>query len=50
MDSFVDERDFQILEDDKYTFFMLRRIIGGKCKLLRMVRFTDAVEKTLTNW
>lgn len=34
MDSFVDERDFQILEDDKYTFFMLRRIIGGKCKLL----------------
>jgi len=34
MDSFVDERDFRILEDDKYTFFMLRRIIGGKCKLL----------------
>lgn len=34
MDSFVDERDFNILEDDKYTFFMLRRIIGGKCELL----------------
>lgn len=34
MDSFVDERDFKILENDKYTFFVLRRIIGGKCKLL----------------
>lgn len=34
MDSFVDERDFKILEDDKYTFFVLRRIMGGKCNLL----------------
>ena len=34
MDSFVDERDLKILEDDKCTFFMLRRIIGGKCELL----------------
>lgn len=34
MDCFVDERDFKILEDDKYTFFVLCRIIGGKCKLL----------------
>lgn len=34
MDSFVDERDFKILEDDKYTFFVLRRIMGGKCELL----------------
>ncbi|MCM1182984.1 MAG: GNAT family N-acetyltransferase [Roseburia sp.] len=34
MDCFVDERDFKILEDDKYTFFMLRRIMGGKCELL----------------
>ena len=34
MDSFVDERDFQILEDDRYTFFVLRRIMGGKCELL----------------
>ena len=34
MDSFVDERDFKILEGDKYTFFVLRRIIGGKCELL----------------
>ncbi len=29
MDSFVDERDFKILENDKYTFFVLRRIIVG---------------------
>ncbi|MBQ6695191.1 MAG: GNAT family N-acetyltransferase [Lachnospiraceae bacterium] len=34
MDSFVDERDFKLLESDKYTFFVLRRIIGGKCELL----------------
>jgi len=34
MDSFVDERDLKILEDDKYTFLALRRIIGGKCELL----------------
>lgn len=34
MDSFADERDIKILEDDKYTFFVLRRIIGGKCELL----------------
>lgn len=34
MDNFVDERDFKILEDDKYTFFVLRRIMGGKCELL----------------
>lgn len=34
MDSFVNERDFKILEDDKYTFFVLRCIMGGKCELL----------------
>ena len=34
MDSFVDERDYKILEKDKYTFFVLSRIIGGECKLL----------------
>ncbi len=34
MDSFVDERDRKILENDKYTFFVLRRIMGGKCELL----------------
>lgn len=34
MDRFADERDFNRLEDDKYTFFVLRHMIGGKCKLL----------------
>ena len=34
MDNFSDERDLKILEDDKYTFFVLRRIITGECKLL----------------
>lgn len=34
MDRFVDERDLKLLENDKYTFFVLRRIIGGKCELL----------------
>ncbi len=34
MDSFVDERDFKLLGNDKYTFFVLRRIIEGKCELL----------------
>lgn len=34
MDNFVDERDYKILENDKYTFFVLGRIMGGKCELL----------------
>ena len=34
MDSFADERDLNILEDDRYTFFVLRHVIGGTCKLL----------------
>ena len=34
MDNFADERDLKILEADKYTFFVLRHIIGGKCELL----------------
>lgn len=34
MDNFVDERDRNILEDDKYTFFVLRRVMSGKCELL----------------
>lgn len=34
MDRFADERDRQILETDKYTFFVLRRIMGGKCELI----------------
>ena len=34
MDNFVDERDYKLLENDKYTFFVLRRIIDVPCKLL----------------
>ncbi len=34
MDHFVDERDYKILDNDKYTFFVLRRVMGGKCELL----------------
>ena len=34
MDSFVDERDYKLLENDKYTFFVLGRIMGGECDLL----------------
>lgn len=34
MDNFADERDLKLLEDDKFTFFVLRRIIGEGCRLL----------------
>jgi|GEM_PF-2120276 len=34
MDQYADERDSKLLESDKYTFFVLRRIIGAECKLL----------------
>ena len=34
MDHFVDERGYKLLEGDKYTFFVLRRIMDGPCKLL----------------
>ena len=34
MDCFTDERDYKILESDRYTFFMLSRIMGGECQLL----------------
>ncbi len=34
MDNFVDERDFKILEADKYTFFVLTRIVKRNCELL----------------
>lgn len=34
MDCFVDDRDLNILENDRYTFFVLHRIMGGKSKLL----------------
>lgn len=34
MDTHIDERDYELLETDKYTFFVLKRIMGGECKLL----------------
>lgn len=34
MDSVVDQRDYKLLEQDKYTFSVLRRIMGGQCELL----------------
>ncbi len=34
MDTYVDERDYELLEADKYTFFVLKRIMGGEYKLL----------------
>ena len=34
MDNHVDERDYTLLERDRYTFFVMRRIIGAGCSLL----------------
>lgn len=34
MDNFTDERDFKILDADKYTFFVLKKILGFKNELL----------------
>ena len=37
MDNFVDERDIELLAQDKYTFSVLSRIISGECE----IRLTD---------
>lgn len=34
MDNFVDERDYRLLDGDKYTFAILRMIMGKPCQLL----------------
>ena len=34
MDAFVDDRDYKLLEEDRYTFFVLRRILGRSCQLI----------------
>ena len=34
MDQFTDQRDRALLDKDRYTFFVLRRIIEGDCTLL----------------
>lgn len=34
MDRFVDKRDFKLLDDEKYTFFVLGRILRGTCNFV----------------
>ena len=34
MDNYVDERDYKLIENDKYTFFVLGKIMGGECRVL----------------
>ena len=34
MDNYADSRDYKLLENDKYTFFVLRKIIDKPCELL----------------
>jgi len=35
VDSFVDERDYRLIDNDKYTFFVLGKIMGGECRFLQ---------------
>lgn len=35
MDAFVNERDFELLAQDRYTFAVLDRILRGDCELVR---------------
>lgn len=34
MDTFVDGRDFELLEGDRYTFYVLSRILKGPCRVV----------------
>lgn len=34
MDSFVNEKDYELLDGDRYTFFVLKRLLGGDNTLL----------------
>ena len=34
LDNYVDERDYKLIEQDKYAFFVLGRVMGGDCELL----------------
>ena len=34
MDTFVNEKDYKIIDSDRLTFFVLKRIIGGECRVL----------------
>ena len=35
MDSFVNEKDFELLAQDRYNFAVLDRILRGSCELIR---------------
>ena len=37
MDAFVNERDFELLAQDRYTFAVLDRILRGDCELVRLI-------------
>ena len=47
MDKFVDERDFKLIDQNRYTFFVLRRILGGPCKLILLKVDSYTKEHTL---
>ena len=34
MDKFADDRDFSLLNSDKYTFFVLKRVLGYECDVI----------------
>ena len=34
IDNFVTEKDFELLQNDKYTFFVLGRILKGECNFI----------------
>lgn len=34
MDCFANEKDYMLLNNDKYTFFVLKRLLDGENKLL----------------
>lgn len=33
MDNYVDDRDYELLDNEKYTFFVLKKILGFDCKI-----------------
>ena len=35
MDPFVNEKDFELIAQDRYTFAVLRRILQGSCEWIR---------------
>ena len=47
MDPFVNEKDYALLAQDRYTFAVLDRILRGQCDLIRA---NHDMERTLTEW